>query len=307
MTTTKVSVIIPTYNRAGLLKEAVISVLGQSYDNIEAIVVSDGGTDNTDTVLKTIGDKRLIFIRLNQNTGLPSAVRNEGIRRATGQLIAFCDDDDIWLSDKLAQQLEILERREDIQAVATNTIFTPSPKINGYFLLKDKIIRYNALLRYGSPLALSSMLIRKEVLDEIGTFDESPLIKGFEDLDLWLRILKNSDDSMYLMKSSWVKYRVDNSKLTISDNFGVDNEKEALAYIYSKHLPFSAKVLEMLSSNDAFNRMHMAAESSKLLYYGIVSPRQILNKANISFTTKLKILCKFYIKIIYYYYNRKWK
>ena len=97
-----VSVIIPTFNRGWILKEAVDSVLGQTYRNFELIVVDDGSTDNTAQILETY-QGRITVIR-QENAGV-SAARNRGIRKASGRLISFLDSDDLWLSGKLERQV----------------------------------------------------------------------------------------------------------------------------------------------------------------------------------------------------------
>ena len=98
-----VSVIIPTYNRAEIIEEAVDSVLAQDYKDFELIVVDDGSTDNTSEVLATYGDD--IRVLYQENKGV-SAARNRGISEAAGKLIAFLDSDDLWMPQKLTTQVE---------------------------------------------------------------------------------------------------------------------------------------------------------------------------------------------------------
>jgi glycosyltransferase involved in cell wall biosynthesis len=101
-----ISVVVPTYNRAELLKLTIRSILAQSRPADEVIVVDDGSTDHTPEVCAELGD-RIVYIR-QKNMGL-SAARNTGIRAATGRWVAFCDSDDLWLPEKLETQLEALE------------------------------------------------------------------------------------------------------------------------------------------------------------------------------------------------------
>lgn len=95
-----VSVVIPTYNRAHLVGRAIQSVLNQTYQDFEIIVVDDGSTDNTEEVVKSFNDPRIRYIRHDQNRG-GSAARNTGIKMARGEYIAFQDSDDEWLPEKL--------------------------------------------------------------------------------------------------------------------------------------------------------------------------------------------------------------
>src|SRR5690348_13147078 len=102
-----VSVIIPTHNRSDFLRNAITSVLNQTYQDFEIIVVDDGSTDNTSEVVANFSDERITFIRHDTNKG-GSAARNTGILASKCDYIAFLDDDDEWLPDKLRKQMEIL-------------------------------------------------------------------------------------------------------------------------------------------------------------------------------------------------------
>ena len=102
-----VSVIIPTYNRAHLIKRSAQSVLNQTYSNLELIIVDDGSTDNTEEVVKSIDDNRVIYIK-QPNQGA-CAARNNGIDHAQGEFIAFQDSDDVWHEDKLEKQIKCLK------------------------------------------------------------------------------------------------------------------------------------------------------------------------------------------------------
>ncbi|MFP5434416.1 MAG: glycosyltransferase family 2 protein, partial [Alphaproteobacteria bacterium] len=99
-----VSVILPTYNRARTLGRSIRSVLGQGYSNLELIVVDDGSSDDTRSVIDEFDDKRLIYVPLEKNQGA-SAARNHGLGLVRGEFVAFQDSDDEWLADKLQQQV----------------------------------------------------------------------------------------------------------------------------------------------------------------------------------------------------------
>ena len=99
-----VSVIIPTYNRAGVIKETINSIINQTYSNFEIIIVDDGSTDNTGDIIKTFQDDRIKYY-WKKNTGLPSKARNVGLKHVNGEFIAFLDSDDIWLPKKIETQL----------------------------------------------------------------------------------------------------------------------------------------------------------------------------------------------------------
>ena len=98
-----VSVIIPTFNRGWILKDAIDSVLNQEFDDYELIIVDDGSADNTQEILNSYGEGIIILRQSNKGV---SAARNRGITEATGQLIAFLDSDDLWLPQKLSRQVD---------------------------------------------------------------------------------------------------------------------------------------------------------------------------------------------------------
>ena len=117
---TKVSVIIPTYNRLSMLKEAVDSVLAQDFEDLELIIVDDGSTDGTSEEIRTYGG-RVKLIQQPQNRGV-SAARNRGILQARGKYIAFLDSDDLWVKDKLKAQLAFLNNNPQYPLYYTDKI-----------------------------------------------------------------------------------------------------------------------------------------------------------------------------------------
>jgi glycosyltransferase involved in cell wall biosynthesis len=183
----KVSVIIPTYNRAELLREAIESVLAQTYQDFELLVVDDGSTDQTCELVAEYGE-RITYI-FQKNRGVSSA-RNLGIRSATAGLIAFLDADDLWLPKKLEQQVAIMEHHPDLQLCHTEEIWIRrGVRVNP----KKKHQKYSGFIfQYCLPLCVispSSVMIRRTLFAKVGYFDERLL--ACEDYDLWLRITKD--------------------------------------------------------------------------------------------------------------------
>lgn len=179
-----VSVIIPTYNRAGFLKEAVDSVLSQEVSDVELIVVDDGSTDGTPDLLARYGD-RLRVIR-QENAGV-SAARNAGLRRAAGDLIALLDSDDLWLPGKLAAQTAFFQANPESVVCQTEELWVR----RGRRINPGKRHRKRAGWIFIPSLSLclvspSAVMMRRSLLDEVGLFDES--LPACEDYDLWLRI-----------------------------------------------------------------------------------------------------------------------
>jgi len=183
-----VSVIIPTYNKSQYLREAIKSVLNQTYKNIEVIVVDDGSTDNTKEIVESFNDSRIIYI-FQENKG-PAIARNTGIKKAQGEYIAFLDSDDLWLKEKLEKQVDFMEKNSEIGLLGTGCYeVTDKGKIIGkkIFPIKNKILQKD-LIKYNSFIQ-SSVMIRKEVFDKVGLYDKS--FRESEDYELWLRIAGN--------------------------------------------------------------------------------------------------------------------
>jgi glycosyltransferase involved in cell wall biosynthesis len=185
-----VSVIIPTYNRAAYVGDAIRSVQAQTYGNVEIIVADDGSTDNTAEVVAEFGDA-VIYLPLSHR-GQPAATRNEGFRAAQGEYIAFLDSDDLYLPGKLLLQLGAFETHPEVGLVYSNGhFFRDDPgRSTGYVL--DGLPSpsgsvFPELLR-GNFLSPSVVLIRRSCLNVVGLFDERPDFLAVEDFDLWLRI-----------------------------------------------------------------------------------------------------------------------
>ncbi|WP_319521544.1 glycosyltransferase [uncultured Desulfosarcina sp.] len=179
-----VSVVIPTFNRSDMLKDAVASVLDQDYGNAELIVVDDGSTDATARTLAAY-EGRLRLLR-QENRGV-SAARNAGIRAAAGTLIALLDSDDLWLPGKLRAQVYYFEAHPEALICQTEEIWIR----NGVRVNPGKRHRKQSGDIFERSLALclvspSAVMMRKSLLDEVGLFDES--LPACEDYDLWLRI-----------------------------------------------------------------------------------------------------------------------
>jgi len=185
-----ISVIIPTYNRADIITDAINSVLEQTYQIFEIIVVDDGSTDNTVEIIKKIDDSRIIYI-YQENSGRPSAARNTGIKKSTGDYIAFLDSDDLWHREKLEKQIAILDNNPNIGLVTNwssyKTFNNEEIKIK---MSQAKSQRENILYILTAPdkafTGTPTLLVRKECLEKVGSFDET--MTFCEDWDLFFRI-----------------------------------------------------------------------------------------------------------------------
>jgi glycosyltransferase involved in cell wall biosynthesis len=184
MANPRVSVIIPTYNRAGCLAQAVESVLSQHFRDYELIVVDDGSTDETPRLLS--GYDHAIRVLRQENRGV-SAARNAGLVAARGGLIAFLDSDDIWLPEKLCRQVEFFNLHPDALICQTEEIWVK----NGRRVNPGRRHRKRSGMIFEPSLELclvspSAVMMRRELFDRVGNFDES--LPACEDYDLWLRV-----------------------------------------------------------------------------------------------------------------------
>lgn len=187
----KVSVIVPTYNRAHMVTETIDSILAQTFKDFELIVVDNESTDNTEEAIKSYADERIRYFK-HRNNGVVAVNRNYGIGKAQGQYIAFCDDDDLWLPEKLERQLPEFEKDNQIGLVCTNSIIFDRHGEHGEMIkakLKDSDFTLESLI-WGNPVIGSSALVKRQVVDDVGMMDESPEIFTSEDYELWLRIAK---------------------------------------------------------------------------------------------------------------------
>jgi glycosyltransferase involved in cell wall biosynthesis len=180
-----VSVVIPAYNSARYLEQAVDAALSQTGVSLEVVVIDDGSTDDTGAVLERFGDR---IRKVSQANGGPASARNHGARLAGGEWLAFLDADDDWAPNKLACQLARADDQTGL--VYTDCIyFGDSGRVterqsDGLRLLEGDIFEELLLENF---ITLSSVLIRKRDFDRLGGFDESPPLIGVEDWDLWLR------------------------------------------------------------------------------------------------------------------------
>lgn len=185
-----VSVIIPTYNRAKLLPSAIESILSQTYTNWELYIVDDGSTDDTESVVGKYVNNKIHYIKCD-HSGVHAVVRNIGIRKARGEWVAFLDDDDLWLPNKLERQIDVVNRRKDVGLICTNgyrkTQETHKESFQLYFRLPARIADFcfEDLVRDNFVIH-SSVLVRREALLSVGGYDEDRRICC--DYELWLRL-----------------------------------------------------------------------------------------------------------------------
>jgi len=187
-----VSVVIPTYNRADKIKDSIDSVLNQTYENLEVIVVDDGSTDNTEEVINSYDDTRLRYIRFDENKGA-NVARNTGIKKAKGEFIALQDSDDIWDPEKIEKQFEAYQNTPDDYKVIYSVVcghLTNGGKIH----VPEKWARpregnIHHTLRKGSFVPMVSIFTKKSCIENVGYFDED--LPRSQDYELTFRLSKH--------------------------------------------------------------------------------------------------------------------
>ena len=214
----KVSVIIPTHNRSELLRVAIQSVLNQTFEDFEIVVVDDASNDDTEDVVKGIGDNRIEYIRHETNRG-EGGTRNTGVKNSKGEYIAFLDDDDEWLADKLQRQVAILDHSpKEVGGVYTGWVNIDGT--TGRILrrrLSSKRGNIFPELLYGLNLCVSSLMFRKSCFEKVGWFDES--IPFGLDGDMWLRIAK--EFQFECIEEVLAKYRIHAKRLTMNFDLNI--------------------------------------------------------------------------------------
>jgi glycosyltransferase involved in cell wall biosynthesis len=177
----RVSVIVPTYNAPHFLVETVESILAQTYRDFELMVVDDGSEPSTRKALEPYMHRIRYVWREN---GGPSAARNTGIRHASGELVAFCDHDDLWLPDKLERQMSYIESHSnaglyycEYSHFGDRTDKRPRRQHSGWVFPRLWQKRF---------LQTLTVVCRREVFDKAGEFDES--LRYCQDYDMWLRV-----------------------------------------------------------------------------------------------------------------------
>lgn len=189
----KVSIILPTYNRAHMLKKSLGSVLAQTYPWFEILLVDDGSTDNTRELVEAYGDKRIRYYYAGQNQGA-AAARNFGLERADGEYIAFQDSDDVWHKDKLEKQMNAIRDADESVGVVYHKIAYDFGAGRYAILPSEQIAEERksgmiyAQMLYDNLIPCPSMLVRRSAVVETGKFDTD--LKALEDYDFALKLTK---------------------------------------------------------------------------------------------------------------------
>jgi len=195
-----VSIIIPTYNRADQLRICLNSVVNQTFKDFEVIVCDDGSTDHTHDVIKDFENVLLIKYIKDVNFGGPARPRNNGIKIAKGEIIAFLDSDDWWYENKLEVSLLNIERYDIVyhNLDKYKTINNSNGIIKGRSLQQDIT---KDLIVNGNGIPNSSVLIKRKIIDLVGIISEDKNLIAVEDSDYWIRVSQVTNKFNFINQS----------------------------------------------------------------------------------------------------------
>lgn len=290
-----ISVIIPAYNAAKTIRETIMSVLNQSFSNLELIVINDGSQDSTLDIVSSIQDSRLQLFSY-KNGGVCMA-RNRGIERACGEFISFLDADDIWTPDKLEAQLTALQKNP--QAAVAYSWVDYIDEYGNFFHQGNYITingsAYEKMLVQNILENGSNPLIRREALTKVGVFDSSLTLA--EDWDMWLRLAELYD--FVTVPSVQILYRT--SSRSASTNI-VKMEKSCLKFIEKsfKNAPPSLQYLKKNTLSTLYHYLTFKSLESPLSRQnGIIATKCFWNaiKNDLSTIWQWQTMSKAFFKI----------
>jgi len=216
-----VSVVIPSYNMERHITETLVSVQNQTLEAWEAIVVDDCSTDSTPQIVNEFAeqDPRIRYFRLPENSNLPAVPRNYGIEQARGKYVALLDHDDLWSPQKLQRQIRVLEADETL-AMAHSHLWVRrnGRSFPGLFYLPSprQSVATESKLKKRNVIQCSSVVIRKDVLQGLGGFDESLNLRAVEDYHLWFRVSQRH--RIVFISEIHGEYRLDSAGTSAREN-----------------------------------------------------------------------------------------
>lgn len=242
----KVSIVIPTYNRVAYLRWAIESAIAQTFTDHEIIVVDNGSTDETYQLVHSLDDPRIRYV-YQENRG-PAGARNTGVRHAKGEYIAFLDDDDYFLPEKLAWQVPALDQQPDnVAFIASGHLIVDA---SGHTLSEEEPWEVYPDLNLqvwleACPVIVNSILIRKSWYEKIGYSDENLALS--DDWDMWIR-MSSAGATMPWLKTIVCAYRMHSSNM-ISN---VKGNRDSYFMVYDKFFKSDYVPEEILASKNAY-------------------------------------------------------
>ena len=228
-----VSVIMPAYNSEEYIRESIESVLVQTYSNWELLIVDDGSTDKTASIVQEYKDIRIHYLH-QSNCGV-AAARNHGIREARGRYVAFLDSDDLWLPEKLARQLQFMKEQNIVFSYTWYRQFQETPANCSEVVQTYPSVCYQELLK-GNDIGCLTVMLDRQTYPDI-----EMLTVRHEDYVTWLNLLKQGGMA-YALPMDLARYRKLKTSLTGSKwrsmrwTWEVYRKAEQLSYFKSLHL-----------------------------------------------------------------------
>lgn len=265
----EIAVVLPVYNAQNFLKEAIDSVLQQTFKNFELIIINDGSTDSSESIILGYKDHRIRYIK-QENTGIGGALRI-GCELAQGKYIARMDADDICLPNRFELQKAYLDNNPNTVLVSNAVIYiNESGNIIGRSFPYTSSFAIKKKLKYGSPICHPSVMMRKTAYELAGGYIDLELL---EDLHLWIKLSKHGD--FYNISSPLLKYRVLSN--SISRSITISQFSLLINFLNNMHNDSH----EMKSNIVEFNKMYLLAKKEN---------KSLLNRDSITSTSNEAIL-----------------
>ncbi len=218
MSSPAVSVIVTTFNRREQLRETLLSILNQSFRDIEVLVMDNYSNYDITALINELADPRIRLYR-NQNNGIIAVNRNFGLRQATGTYIAFCDDDDLWHPEKLAEQMKCFSNEQcGLSFTRIEFIDEQSAPLQREYTFRSYYnkLDFNSFILSLGFICNSSVVISRRAMEQVGVLSEEPRLRTVEDYHYWARIIKKFK-ACYVDKAL-VQYRIQQQSGTNSVN-----------------------------------------------------------------------------------------
>ena len=294
------SVVMPVYNREAYLKEAIESILNQSFRDFEFIIVDDGSTDSTPEIIKSYSDSRIKNIRLQQNSG-NTVARNTGMKSATGKYIAIMDSDDISVPERFEKQYNFLEKRHEIGIVGGfKKMFAPEYWFLQHYPVTPEYIK--SFLFFKNAVGQPAVMMRRQLIEKYNLYYNESL-ENMEDYDLWYRAAMQGV-KIGCIPECLLYYRLSGSQMSSH----IDDRNEMLKGFFKERL-FSLGIELPENEYDmlhAFIRGRIEIDDGK--YKIIDNSLDLIEKMNLKNSQYPSIAFKaalfyFRLRLIKYYYK----
>lgn len=283
------SIIIPTYNQAHLIHRCIESLLNQTYQEWEAIIINNYSSDDTVKVVESYNDTRIKLYNF-RNKGIIAASRNYGISKSTGNWICFLDSDDYWTPDKLYMSLPFLDRYDLIYTdmYKYKKDLKISGKLKGYQISENN--GYEQMLLKGNPIINSSAIIRRTLLDNVGLISENPQLTAVEDFDFWLKIVRSGARMKHINKPLGFYYMGEGLSFTTKQVAKLKNLYEAhKSNVKDKSLRDEIFARLRYRQGRWLQSLSVKKRALPYLKYSLCSTSLFIKLKSIFFITKIKL------------------